>query len=154
MPKERRQYTIEIEAPREAVWRTMLDDATYREWTRAFCASETYYEGDWSQGSEMRFIGPDPETGELAGMFAVVREHRRPEFLSLEHRGVIVGGQLDSTSEAARKWAPSFENYTFEARDGGTRLVIEQDIPDDHLAFFDTAWPEALRAVKALAERK
>lgn len=150
---ERRRYEIEIAAPRDAVWRTMLEDRSYREWTRPFCHSGTWFEGDWSPGSEMRFVGPDPETGEQGGMFARVREHRLHERISLEHQGVIIAGRPDTTSEVARQWAGTFETYTFEPREGGTRLVVEQDVPADQVAFFDETWPEALRAVKALAER-
>ncbi len=32
------KYSIEIAAPRERVWRTMLEDATYREWPKALAA--------------------------------------------------------------------------------------------------------------------
>jgi uncharacterized protein YndB with AHSA1/START domain len=148
---ERKRYSIDIAAPRETVWHTMLDDGTYRQWTRAFCA-DTYFDGTWAQGSEIRFLGNDPQTGELAGMFAVVREHRRHELISLQHQGIIENGKPDTTSEAARKWASTFENYAFQEHDGGTRVVVEQDVPDDQLEFFETAWPEALRTIKALAE--
>lgn len=150
---ERRQYAIEIDAPRERVWKTMLEDATYRQWTRPFCDDETWFEGDWSQGSEIRFLGKDPETGELGGMFGVIVESRPHEFISIEHRGVIQGGVPDTTSETARQWAPTHENYAFLAQGAGTRVVVDQDLPESHLAFFDVAWPEALQAVKALAER-
>lgn len=148
-----RQYTIDIHAPRATVWRTMLDDATYRAWTQAFCGTGSWFEGTWAQDTEMRFVGPDPDhPGTLAGMYALVRRHDPHAALHLEHQGILVAGQPDATSDAARVWAGTREHYTFADHAGGTRLVVEQDLPDDQVAFFDTAWPAALQAVKGLAE--
>ena len=49
-----------INAPRKKVWATMLEDTTYREWTKPF--NETsYYEGDWSEGSKILFLGTDKD---------------------------------------------------------------------------------------------
>ncbi len=55
-------FKIDINAPKEKVWHTMLDDKTYRIWTEAFMPG-SYYKGDWSKGSKMLFIGPG-ENGE------------------------------------------------------------------------------------------
>ncbi|HET9348156.1 MAG TPA: hypothetical protein VFO13_03345, partial [Arthrobacter sp.] len=76
-----------INAPVQDVWTTMLNDATYREWTSVF-NSDSYYEGDWSQGSEIRFLGPDGD-GSLAGMIATVEENRPNELISLRYIGQI-----------------------------------------------------------------
>ena len=54
---EKLRYSVTIDAPVQDVWTTMLNDATYREWTSVF-NSESSYEGDWNQGSEIRFSGP------------------------------------------------------------------------------------------------
>ena len=52
---EKLKYSIAINAPKEKVWHTMLDDKTYRERTAEFNPG-SYYEGDWKQGSEIRFL--------------------------------------------------------------------------------------------------
>ena len=80
---ERLHFSIDINAPREKVWNTMLEDQTYREWTSEFMPG-SYYEGDWSQGSKITFLGPD-EKGKLGGMVARVTENRRPERIAVEH---------------------------------------------------------------------
>lgn len=149
---EPRRYSITIDAPREKVWKTMLEDATYRQWTSAFNEGGSYFEGSWEQGSEIRFIGPDPATGELGGMYSRIHESRPHEFVSIEHLGIIVNGVVDTTSDEAKKWAPAFENYTFRDVGGATEVLVELDMNDEFAAFFDETWPVALGKLKALAE--
>lgn len=141
-----------INAPVEKVWDTMFNNETYRKWTAPFHPG-SYYEGSWEQGSEIRFIGPDPETGEKMGMYSRIAENRPHEFVSIEHIGIIKGDVVDTTSDEVKKWAPAFENYTFIEKDGGTEVVIDQDINDEYKAMFEDMWPKALDALKELAEK-
>ncbi|WP_437921957.1 hypothetical protein [Sphingobacterium sp. LRF_L2] len=48
----------------------------------------------------------------------------------------------------------ALENYHFEDSDGGTLLRIEVDTNEDHITFFETAWPKTLRKLKELAEKE
>jgi hypothetical protein len=150
---EKIHETILINAPREKVWNVMLGDATYRDWTSVFNPGGSYYEGDWSEGSVMKFIGPDPETGESGGMLSRVKENRKPEFISLEHYGIIKNGVEDTTSEEVKKWVPAFENYTLNEKDGGTEVVVDVDTEKDYLSLFEGMWPKALARLKELAEK-
>lgn len=144
--------TIHINAPREKVWQVMLDKDTYVEWTKAFHAGSRF-EGDWSQGSKMLFIGPDEETGKEMGMVSRIAENRAPEFVSIEHLGLYSDGVEDTTSEEARKWSPAFENYTFEEKDGGTQLTVDQDMQDEYVEMFGKMWDDALQNLKEISER-
>jgi hypothetical protein len=145
--------TILINAPREKVWEAMLDPETYKEWTSAF-NSGSRYEGDWNQGSTIRFIGPDPETGKEGGMISRIAQNRPNEFISIEHLGIIKNGVEDTTSEEARKWVPAFENYTFIDMNGATELHIDQDIAPEYKNQFEKMWDEALQKLKGIAEHK
>lgn len=149
---KRLQYTVAIAAPAEKVWNVVVGDATYRDWTTAFNPGGSYFEGGWNKGDEIRFLGPDPETGKLGGMYSRIAESRPAEFVSIEHVGMIQDGQIDTTSEMVKKWTPAFENYTFKATGGGTELVVDLDTSEDFVEFFDEAWPQALQRVKTLAE--
>ncbi|MBI2690105.1 MAG: hypothetical protein HYX27_27685 [Acidobacteria bacterium] len=81
-------WSIEITAPKDKIWRTLWDDATYRQWTSAF--SETSYAvTDWQQGSKVLFLD-----GQGQGMVSRIAETRPNEFL---------------TSDAVEKWAGSYE---------------------------------------------
>lgn len=142
--------TIFINAPRARVWDVMLADATYRDWTSAFSPG-SYYKGDWSEGSKILFVGPNPEGGE-GGMVSRIRENRHHEFISVEHLGIFKDGVEDTESAEAKKWAPAFENYTFTDRNGGTELAIEMDIEAENRESFETMWTNALARLKELAE--
>lgn len=144
-------FSINIHAPKEKVWNTMLDDSTYREWTTAFQAG-SFYEGSWDEGSEIRFLGPD-ENGKLRGMFSKIKENRLHDFISIEHVGFINDGVIDITSEEVKKWTPSHENYTFTETDSVTVVSVDIDVNDEYKEMFEVMWPKALELLKTLAEK-
>ncbi len=142
------KFHLTTNAPREKVWHAMLDDASYRKWTNAFFPG-SYYEGDWSAGSTMRFLGPSEKEGEKdGGMYATVEENRPQEFISLRHRGEIQNG-IETPWESN-----GFENYTFEEKEGGTLVTVDLlNLPDEYVPMFDESWPKALETLKEVAER-
>jgi hypothetical protein len=148
---QKMHITTHINAPKETVWHKMLDVESYKEWTAAFNPG-SYYKGDWSQGSKMLFMGPDPETGEEGGMVSRVAESREYEFVSIEHLGILKNGVEDTTSEEARKWSPAFENYSFAEKDGGTELTIDMDVAEEYHQMFTDMWEKALVKLKEICE--
>jgi hypothetical protein len=145
-------FSILINAPKEKVWHTMLDDKTYREWTTAFHPG-SYYKGDWNKGSKILFLGPNPETGEEGGMVSRIAEHKPYEFISIEHLGIIQNGVEDTTSNEARKWAPAYEDYSFKEKDGATEVLVSLDVDEEETELFNKMWLEALQKLKEIAER-
>lgn len=145
------KYSIVIDADKKTVWDTMLNDKTYREWTRAF-HDGSYYEGSWEKGSEIRFMAPNDE-GKMEGMFSRIKENDKYKFVSIEHLGMIKDGVVDTTSEEVKKWTPSFENYTFTEKDGKTEVKIEMDVAEEYESMFEEMWPKALKALKTLSEK-
>jgi len=130
----------------------MLDDVTYRQWTRPFNEGSRY-EGKWDTGSEMRFIGVDENGKESGGMYSRIKEARPYEFVSIEHLGMINdSGEIDTTSDEVKKWAPSYENYTFKEKVGGTEVLVELNINDEWIDMFNDMWPKALAKLKEIAE--
>ncbi|KND48891.1 MAG: hypothetical protein AB200_00490 [Parcubacteria bacterium C7867-005] len=149
---QKSHHSIFTNAPREKVWDTMLQDATYREWTKPFHEG-SYYVGDWSEGSKILFLGPGPDGGKEGGMVAMVRENKPHEFISIEHIGMVSDGVEDTTSDEVKKWTPAFENYTFTDKDGGTEVLVDVDINDEYKEMFDVIWPKALQVLKELSEK-
>ncbi|MES2514048.1 MAG: SRPBCC domain-containing protein [Bacteroidota bacterium] len=145
------QFKITIDANKQKVWETMLNDKTYRQWTEAFHAG-SYYEGSWDKGSEIKFMGPDNE-GKTSGMYAKIKENRKHEFISIEHLGEINDGVIDTTSERIKKWAPSFENYTFKEKGAQTELIVDMQTVPEYKAMFEEMWPKALKSLKELSEK-
>jgi len=145
-------FAITINAPKEKVWNTMLEDKTYREWTTPFNEG-SYYKGDWSKGSKIIFLGPNPETGKEGGMVSRIAENKLYEYISIEHLGIINDGVEDTTSEEVKKWTPAFENYTFKDLNGMTELIVDMDINDEYKEMFESMWPKALKKLKELTEK-
>ena len=145
------KFSIEINATKEKVWNTMLEDKTYRIWTEAF-SKGSHYIGDWSKGSKILFLGPN-ENGEMGGMVSKIKENKKYEFISIEHIGMVQDGKEDTTSEAIKVWAGALENYTFKDKSGTTEILVEMDSNEEYTEMFEGMWPNALQKLKALAEK-
>jgi hypothetical protein len=150
---EKLRQKVFINASRARVWDVMLADDTYREWTSAFHPG-SYYKGDWSEGSKILFLGPGDDGGGEGGMVSRIRENRPHEFISVEHLGIVHNGVEDTESDAAKAWAPAYENYTFADSNGGTELTIEMDIQSEQKENFEKLWADALSRLKTIAERQ
>lgn len=140
-------FSIFINAPKEKVWNTMLEDATYREWTKPF--NETsYYEGDWSEGSKMYFLGIDKDSGNKGGMISRIAKNIPFEYVSIQHLGVLENG-------VEKPWeGEGFENYAFTEKDSGTQVDVElTNIPDEYMEMMHAMWPKSLDVLKSLAEK-
>ena len=140
-------YSIQINAPREKVWNTMLGDATYREWTMVFMPG-SYYQGDWSKGSKILFLGPGAPGEKEGGMAAIVAENRPHEFMSLSYHAEVRNG-IEVPMEGN-----GFENYSLEDKDGGTEVSVDLlNLPEEYADMFNDSWPKALEKLKELTEK-
>jgi uncharacterized protein YndB with AHSA1/START domain len=142
--------TIDIEAQKQRVWDVMLGEKTYGEWTSAFSPGSSF-EGDWSEGSAIRFVGKD-ENGNLCGLYSRIVANHKFEFLGIEHLGGINSG-VDEPADAS-EWAGAREDYHFSEKNGVTTVRIEQDMVAEYEAMFQEMWPNALQKLKVLAENK
>jgi len=148
------EFKITISAPKEKVWNTLWDDATYRAWTSAFSegtgSDGSRAETDWKKGNKVLFVD-----GTNTGMVSMIAENIPNEFMSIKHLGIVKGGVEDLESDEARQWAGALENYTLRAINGGTELMISlsgAEIPKEFEDYFRNAWPKALDKLKDLAE--
>jgi uncharacterized protein YndB with AHSA1/START domain len=142
-------FSIIINAPKEKVWDTMLQDATYRVWTKPFNEG-SHYQGDWSEGSTIRFLGTDADGKIMGGMFSRIAKNVPFEYVSIQHLGVIENG-IEKPWETEGE---GFENYAFVEKDGGTEVSVEMvNIPDDFCPSMNEMWPKALEVLKELAEK-
>lgn len=137
-------FSIRIQAPRERVWKTMLEQESYRQWTAPFCEGSRY-EGSWDKGARIRFLSPQGE-----GMYSEIAENRPNEFISIRHLGEIAGG-VEKAGE--NPWANALENYTFIAEGSATLLKVDVDTIADFEKFMSDAWPKALSSLKHLCEQ-
>ncbi len=139
--------SILINAPRQAVWSHMLEDAGYRVWTQPFCEG-SYYQGRFEQGAAIQFLAPNGD-----GMVSEIAELRLHEFVSIRHLGYIHAGVLDTTSDAVLAWAPMYENYTLIERADQTEVQVWQQLTAEYEDYMRRTWPLALAALKAICEQ-
>lgn len=100
----------------------------------------------------MLFLGTDENGENEGGMVSRIAKNIPYKYLSIEHLGIIKDGVEDTTSEEATSWAPSFENYTFTEKDGGTEIAIDQDMEEQYITEFTVMWERALQKLKHLSE--
>lgn len=139
-------FSINISAPKERVWRAMLEHEGYKAWTREF-APGSDYEGSWEQGQKIRFLAPDN-----GGMISMIAENKPYEFISIKHLGYVKNGIEDTESAEVKAWAPSFENYSFTEKNGVTEVKVDVDELPEMEEFMEKAWPKALAHLKRICE--
>lgn len=146
MKKE--QFSIVIDAPRETVWKTLWEDATYREWTAPFNA-DSHAVTDWKKGSKVLFLD-----GNNSGMVATIADNIPYEHMSIRHLGMVENGNEITDTEEVRQWAGALENYTLKTVDGKTKVIVDTDITDEYRDMFMDIWPKALQKLKEISERQ
>ncbi|MCG2611989.1 SRPBCC domain-containing protein [Flavobacterium sp. SM15] len=148
------QFKKEINASAQKVYETMLglnNKATYEYWTATFNPTSTY-EGSWDKGSKIHFVGTD-ENGKKGGMVSEIEEHKPASFISIRHYGFLDGDTEVTTGEQVEKWAGGHENYSFQENNGITTVMVEMDIIDEYLDYFNNTYPKALDKLKEISER-
>lgn len=146
---EKIAFSTIIKASREKVWNTMLEKDTYQIWTTPFHEGSTY-EGNWQEGSEMKFIGPS-EDDSMAGMYALIVANRPHEYISMKHLGEFTNGERSPWPVVEGE--EGYENYTLKDTSDGTEVVVELVVPADWKDMFDDMWPRALQTLKEIAEK-
>jgi hypothetical protein len=141
-------FSITINAQKEKIWKVMLDDSTYRDWSSAF-QEGSYAVTDWKEGSKALFLTP-----EGSGMVSRIVGHRPNEFLSIKHLGTVKNGVEDTDSEKSKEWTNALENYTLREQDGKSTLTVEMDVTEEYRSYFEETWPKALGKLKEISERR
>ena len=144
---EKKQFKIEIAAPKEKVWKVLWGDTTYPAWTSAF-AEGSRAETNWEEGSKVLFLD-----GRGHGMVSTIAKKIPNEFMSFKHLGTVKDGVEDFESEQTKEWSGALENYVLKTVNGKTELVVDMDIAEEYKDYFMNTWPKALDKVKELAEK-
>lgn len=142
-------YSIEINAKKEHVWKTMLDKENYKKWARVFSEGSTF-RGKWEQGETLLFIDPD-----LGGTKAVLEVCKPYDEIFAKHISMVDKDMNENNEdEMSKKWIGSTEKYTFTDSGDSTKLEIEMTVEDTFTEMFETSWPKALEIIKSLSEPK
>jgi len=151
---EKLQFKKEINAPVSQVFDIMLgitNKSTYEQWTALFNPTSTY-EGSWTKGSKIFFIGTD-DKGETGGMVSEIFDNIPNKFISIRHYGLIKADVEITEGPEVEKWANGFENYTFEENSGTTIVTVDLDTTEDFLSYMNETYPKALDKLKDICEK-
>ena len=86
---------------------------------------------------------------------ATIIELRPYEYILAKHIAVIdAGGKEDRNSDLAKGWIGTTESYTFTEKNGKTELKIEINTYPDWEKMFKDGWPNALKKLKEISERR
>lgn len=148
------QFKVSINASANKVYDVMLgisNKTSYEQWTALFNPTSSF-EGNWSKGSKMRFIGVD-EKGEKGGMVSEIADNVPNRYVSIRHYGLVKGNEEITEGPEVDKWANGFENYTFEESNGTTHVTVDLDTTEDFIDYMNDTYPKALDKLKEICEK-
>ena len=148
------QFKVTIKAPVSRIYDLMLgisNKSTYEQWTALFNPTSTY-EGSWTKGTKMLFIGVD-ENGEKGGMVSRIADNIPNRFVSIQHYGLYKANKEITEGPEVEKWANGYENYSFEENNDSTTLTVDVDVNNDFLDYMNETYPQALEKLKELCEK-
>lgn len=141
------EFNTTINASPGKIWNVLWDDATYRQWTSVF-SEGSYAVSDWKEGSRVYFQSPQGD-----GMFSMIEKLVPNEYMAFKHLGELKGGKEQPETEITRAWAGAMETYTLKPNGNSTELFVTVDITEDHVSYFEDAFPKALEKVKSISEQ-
>lgn len=147
--KEKLHFEIKINNSVEKVYRTMIDEQKFSEWTSEFNPS-SHFKGSWVKGAKILFLGVNKE-GNLEGMVGRIRENIPNKYISIEYLGIVNDEEEITSGPEAENWQ-GFENYTFSPVDGETLLSIDADSNKEFKNYLLETYPKALNKLKSICE--
>jgi len=144
--------SIDIRAPRARIWKALTSSETFGDWCSAFNPG-CFYEGDWSEGSVMKFLGIDSTTGQAGGMLSGIVQHIPGEYIAARHVGVVENGVDITEGPVAELWAGAREEYRLTGGPDIFTLQVTADVADDWYEYFEKSWHAALGRLRELAEQ-
>ncbi len=151
---EKLKFNISINAPANKVYDIMLgigQKSTYEQWTALFNPTSTY-EGSWTKGSKMLFVGTD-DKGEKGGIVSEIFDNIPNKFISIRHYGLVKADVEITEGPEVEKWANGFENYTIEENNGITMVTVDLDATEEFLGYMNEKYPKAIEKLKERCEK-
>ena len=142
------EFKIDINANAKKVWDTFLNPETFKEIVGASYPG-SYYKGQWKKGENVKFL-----SAKEGGTLAHIEDLRPFEYILVKHVAVInKDGSEDRSSEQAKGWVGSTEEYNFIPKDGHTELKIVVNTTPEWEKMFADGWPNNLKKLKEICEK-
>jgi len=139
----RLQFSIDIKADREKIWRALWEDTNYRDWSGVFGEGSHYVVDNWENGSKIMFLASDQN-----GIYSIIEKHIPNEMIQFKHIGKVVNGLEQPVDDEAKKWSGATETYSLVQGSEFLTVLVEIDILDEHVDFMSEKLPIALEKIK------
>lgn len=139
----RLQFSIDIKATEEKIWKALWDDTNYRDWSGVFGEGSHYVVDNWKEGSKIMFLASDQ-----SGIYSIIEKHIPNKIIQFKHIGNVVNGKEQPISDDAKKWTGATETYSLKEGKGFFTLLVEIDVLDEHVEFMSAKLPIALEKIK------
>ncbi|MDF2557258.1 MAG: hypothetical protein K0R71_1086 [Bacillales bacterium] len=139
------QFSIEIYASNEKVWRTLWEDTTFRDWANIIDEG-TYMKGVMKEGREIQFIS----SVNGYGVTSLIEKLISNEFVFFRHSADT---KESGQQERKKEWTGGSESYSLTEKNGVTTLIVKTDVPQELEETFTIRLPRALERIKTLAEK-
>lgn len=140
-------FTTTINAPAEKVWKTLWEDATYRQWSSAFTEG-SYALSSWQEGARVHFMAPSGD-----GIFSEIAKMIPNEHMAFRHLGAMKGGKEQPATEETKAWEGAMETYTLKQNGSSTELIVSIESVEEYASYFEGKFPVALKLVKEISEK-
>ena len=148
--RDQLHFHVNIYAPIEKVYQTVIDSSSYSDWTTVF-APGSYFKGSWEEGSKIQLI-TKLEDGSETGMVSKIIKNVPNQLISLEHIGAYENGTEVYSGDLVESFKGAQEKYSFSTNGEVTTMVVNTDVFVENDSFFIKTWPLALNRIKALCE--
>ncbi|HRH03797.1 MAG TPA: SRPBCC domain-containing protein [Bacteroidia bacterium] len=139
------QFTININASTQKVWKCLWDLENYKKWTSAFIEGSYYKTDSFTEGNMIHLLAPNGE-----GMYSLLEKIDAPNYLAFKHLGELKHFEEQINTHAS--WTNAIESYRLLAVENGTLLKVEVDTLEEYVDFMNKLFPLALQKLKKLAE--
>jgi hypothetical protein len=141
------EFKIEINAPKEKIWKVLWDDETYRQWTSAFCEG-TYAVSDWNEGSKIHFLSPNGE-----GMNSIIESKIENEYMAFKHLSELKNYEEMPIDAITQGWTGAMETYRLTQNNALTVLNVTMDCIEKYADYFKETFPKSMGIIKELSEK-
>ena len=137
---------IDINAPKDKVWKVLLEDATFRVWGAEFSPG-TFAISDWQVGSKVTF-----QDASNSGLVGKIVEHVPNEVITMQYYAELQDNREVYDTPDAEAIKGGIETYHVSEKDGVTHLTIAADMSMRMAELMEDSWDRAILKIKELSE--
>lgn len=146
---EKLKYEITVHADPERVWETLISEESFATWSEPF-SPDSQFIGKWGKGNKIKFIAHGK-----GGTVAEIRKFEPYKLIDAVHVATIdKDGNEEATGPMTEHWIGTRETYHLDKIKDETKLTVEMETHPDFKPMFENSWPEALKKVRELAEKR